>query len=306
MAAELITPLDYETGIPLPILPTKELDRHDPTTNWHHAWHANSAPELQGVGGRALRHSRVQLVRNVDHNHGNKEVGKLTYHDYYVGPPLPTDDDERYKLCIISAAGYVPDMAIDLWSGDGPSKVRMTAEQKAILQLPDQPRPMLEQDRSWVIRRATETYGRLEDPSISFDDFLNAQFVEFNEHRRRQAAFGLAHIVYQYDPLRAFLQQEVLSQDLSHIREVKVEEFLLTKDPERKLRLGRWLLGEAVRKSTAPIQEPYKNLHAAGKLHPRMPKNVSWLVLWKLGAGPQRSELVANHEAALKASLGVA
>jgi hypothetical protein len=306
MAAELITPMDEETGMPLPLLPTGILERDDSHTNWHHAWHPNSAPELEGLGGRALRHSRVQLVRDVDHNHGDKLKGKLTYHDHYVGPPLPSTDEDRLKLCVISAAGYIPDEAIDLWSRDGPTIVRMTPSQKHVLHEPEKPRPMNDQDKGWVMRRAHETYGQMEDSSVSFDTFLADRFAEFHEHRRRQAAFGLAHIVYQYDPLRAFLRQVVLSQDLSHVREARVDEFLHTTDLDRKLRLGRWLIGEAVHKSTDHIQVPYRQLYAAGKLHPQMPRDVNGLVVWKLGMRPKRNKLVVDHEAMLRAQLGIA
>lgn len=306
VAAELITPLDHETGIPLPILPTGVLERDDPNTNWHHAWHANSAPQLQGVGGRALRHSRVQLVRDIDHNHGDKEKGKLTYHDYYVGPPLPETDDERFRLCVIAAAGHVPDKAIDLWSADEPQVVTMTPAQKQILREPERPRPMNAQDRAWVTRRAKEAYGLLESPDSSFETFLADRFADFNQRRRQQAALTFAHLVYQYDPLRTFLRETVLEQDLSHVREARVDEFLYTKDEERRLRLGRWLLGEAVHKATDSVRLPYRRLHIAGSLHPGMPSEADGLVVWKLGARGKRNELVEMHKHRLRQQLGMA
>ncbi len=305
MAAELVTPLDDISGMPLPLLPTEMLDRENERTNWHHAWHANSAPQLQGIGGRALRHSRVQLVRDIDHNHGDRSQGKLTYHDHYIGPPLPTTDQERLKLCVIAAAGYVPDTAIDLWAKQGPRVVRMTTDQKSLLKLPEQPRPMNQQDHSWVLRKARDDYATVNGTAVNFEDFVSGRITDFNARRRKQAAFGLRHLVYQYDPLRAFLRQTVLEQDLSHVREARVDEFLHTTDDDRKLRLGRWLIGEAVKKSTDHIQAPYRELYAAGNLHPSMPRDVNGLVVWKLGMRRKRDELVSNYENRIKQSLGV-
>lgn len=306
MAAELITPLDHETGIPLPILPLGPLVIESRKTNWHHPWHAASAPELQTVGGQALRHSRVQLVRGVDHNQGDKDRGKLTYHDFYIGPPLPDNEQEQFRLCVLSAAGYVPDSAIDL-HGDEPRVQRMNHEQLAWLRKPAAPRKIRYQDETRLERRIKLglNSGALSgDP----DRLYQAARHELAERYRRQAAFGLHHLAYQYQPMRDFFRLMVLKQDLSDIRqsELKVEEFLLTRDNERKMRLGRWLLGQATRRSTDGIQQNYGLLFRLGKLHPLMPAEANSLVVFKLGDRRQRSKLVIEKEQQLRQSLGIA
>ncbi len=101
MAAEVVSPVDELTGMPLPILP---VDKNAPS-NWHHHFHPNNDPKLQGANGRALRYSRVQYVSKRLHDR---------YHKEFFGPPLPGDDSGRFLLIILSCAGYIPRQAIDV------------------------------------------------------------------------------------------------------------------------------------------------------------------------------------------------
>lgn len=305
MAAELITPLDEVSGMPLPILPQEFLSVHNPDiANWHHPWHAESAPQLQGLGGKALRHSRVQLVRATDHNMGDKRRGKLTYHDFYIGPPLPDDDGDKFDLCVIAAAGYVPEKAIDL-RGDEPTIKRMNKSELELLRTPANIKPLCPTDALRIKRRAVRDY-RSSKQSGACRNYVKQAFAEHRAKQEQQAGFGLHHLVYQYQPMRDFFRHYVLEQDLTDVHEVKIEEFLLTRDQARKERLGRWLLGQAVSRRTDSVQYPYQELRRAGKLHPRMPAEASVLVMYKLGAQEERVQLALQQEQRLREQLGIA
>lgn len=307
MAAELITPVDEVSGIPLPILPQELLPSDNPAkANWHHPWHASSAPELQTLGGKALRHSRVQLVRTTDHNEGDRTRGKLTYHDFYIGPKLPSDEPTQFNACVLACAGYIPERAIDL-RGDEPAEVIMTREQAGLLRLQAQPRSISIAEILRLRRKANDAHAQQEHPTLTRRQHVKTTLENFQAQRAMQAGFGLHHIVYRYEPMRDFFRSYVMSQDLSHLRnnELKVEEFLLTPNQDRKEHLGRWLLAQAVDKTTDTVRNSYTEMWAAERLHPRMPANANLLVLWKLGGREDRTQLVVEYEHELKSSLGL-
>lgn len=110
MAAEFTTPVCEVTGIPLPILPAQP--RFDGAVlapksyDIHHVWHPKRDVIAMGAGGLALRRSRVQRTDWHLHHDG--------YHDVFDGPKLPTEEDELFRLTVLSAAGVVPRQAIDL------------------------------------------------------------------------------------------------------------------------------------------------------------------------------------------------
>ncbi len=303
MAAELITPVDELTGIPLPILPLEFLDHNSSQANWHHPWHANSAPELQGLGGRALRHSRVQLVRATDHNYKDK-TGRPNYHNFYIGPELPTDTRKQFELCVIAAAGYMPDMAIDLRSGE-PVVVPMSDVELTLLRTPAKAKPVTKADKIRLRRRITQEYDPEEQVGSRRQSYKQA-LNNLRDHQVKQASFGFHHMVYQYQPMRDFFQQLVVEQEVEGINETQVEEFLLTKNIEAKQKLGQQLLELAVHQTADQVEEPYKVLRRAGKFHPKMPEVASKLVLYKLGTHEERDKLAATRALALGARLGIA
>lgn len=303
MAAELITPMDEMSGIPLPILPQEYLPMGKPDiANWHHPWHAESAPELQGLGGKALRHSRVQLVRATDHNMGDKRRGKLTYHDFFVGPPLPTTDDERFRLCVISAAGYVPDEAIDL-RGDEPKITFMDEAQIELLRMQAQPRRVQTADVRRLERRAARDFRSLRRSGGS--KRVQEMTDELQQKYDRQASFGLHHVIYQYQPMRDFFRKHVAEQGLENIPETTVEEFLRTPQQVKKEQLGSFILKTAVEQTTDPVRSQYQNLRLAGKLHPSMPDDARDLVLYKLGNWESRQKLAERWGVELGRRLGI-
>jgi hypothetical protein len=148
MSAEHPTPTDEITGIPLSVAPPSErLPRDDPNiANWHHLWHPSTARQLQSLSGQALRSSRVQLLPVTDHN-----IGTETYHHYYIGPPLPDEDDmdTQFKFCVLACAGYVPDRVIDLHSRNEPFTRTMTSAERTAFSVSPWPQKVQARDITW-------------------------------------------------------------------------------------------------------------------------------------------------------------
>jgi hypothetical protein len=115
------TPVDTFSGVPLPLAPIEGGSwptRQEITDN--HAWHGKKhEPLLLGIGGEALRSSRVQEVDYARHT---------WYHDNFRGPDLPGNDEERLRPIILAAAGYVPDRAISFDRNGEPRLVKLPPE----------------------------------------------------------------------------------------------------------------------------------------------------------------------------------
>ncbi len=117
MAAEMITPVDAETGIPFPLAPRADLPpvpaRGERNTqrdaDQHHPFHPRAALVGASLSEQALRDCRVQWADYDDHHY--------RYHPNFVGPPLPVDETERFRTVTFAAAGYIPGTVIGFWQG---------------------------------------------------------------------------------------------------------------------------------------------------------------------------------------------
>lgn len=108
MRVEVDMPVDDRTGIPHPMLPPPDriLTRtKSGEIDLNHAFHPRMDVLLQGVGGLAVRHCRVQLVPWHDHHN--------VYHRAYYGPPLPETVHAQFRTVVFAAAGYIPEFAVD-------------------------------------------------------------------------------------------------------------------------------------------------------------------------------------------------
>lgn len=122
MTEGLITPIDHLSGLPLSILSADEsASRFSP--DLHHPFHPKKDPLLEGLGGQALRHCRVQRVRYETHHYD--------YHQNYEGPELPTTDAERFRLVVMATAGYIPRQALALHKNREPRIVDFSERARA-------------------------------------------------------------------------------------------------------------------------------------------------------------------------------
>lgn len=123
MAAVERVPVDEETGIPFLFAPHHNYKRlmHGPEgfADWNHNFFPRKHHLLFGLGGLAIRHSRVQRVVRAQHNE---------FHKIYERAPLPDNDTDRFKIVVPVAAGYVPDRALTFVKGE-PKIVQMNREQ---------------------------------------------------------------------------------------------------------------------------------------------------------------------------------
>jgi hypothetical protein len=126
MAAELITPADQLTGMPLPILnPSMTRTYASPVykADWHHSFHPSSSEILKDTpGGVALRNCRAQRVHYGVHHYD--------YHRIFKGPDIPQSEDEQFRLVVLAAAGYVPEEALTFDRKGNPSIIHMNAKQR--------------------------------------------------------------------------------------------------------------------------------------------------------------------------------
>jgi hypothetical protein len=252
MAAELVTPTDEYTGLPLAIAPKCEPLLFNPAddADYHHGWHPSNAPLFKTVAGLALRNSWMQYIEKDLHNEG-----PFRYHRFFAGPELPTKESDIYGRIVLACAGYVPDQVIDLSTEDP------------------------------FARRATATE------------------VKFLRMRNDIDPFGYRYLRYGYDPIRVFFQDYALQQDLTHIRSSTIDEFLCTRDIEKKLKIGKFLLWNASAQATASIRDKYVDLARRELLHPEMPKDPKPLARWKLGSEQRiKEQLIPRLEIKLAAA----
>ena len=285
MAAELLTPVDEATDMPLPVrLPAEEiLSKNSPETNWHHHFHSSSDPALQTLGGNALRSSRLQLVPAYLHNAGKAEN---VYHRIFKGPPLPGADDQekQFELCILAAAGYLPAQAIDMESNDPTIPVNLSSQELNLFRHSPAPSRITDRD---VERHSSA----MQLPPRQAWRALTVQ-------RKRQADFGYHHFKYSYEPMRAFFKEFILNQDVD-ISDRAIKRFLSAKDMAKRQALGDTILSKTADQTTLGLRQKYAELHQGGRLHPRMPETPDRLVFRKLGNHFQRASLLPGLETRL-------
>lgn len=302
MAAELISPVDELTGMPLVVAPPlEELPRNDPRiANWHHIYHASTSPELQTLGGAALRNSRVELLPLKWHN-----TGRQNYHSYYIGPPLPAadDSDTQFRLCVLACAGYLPEKVIDLNSGE--PVVRLMNEDELYY---FRKSPLPERVSSFDIKRyMANTINALPEPvTIGVMRNLKKEAYEILTKRKiTNAQYAYNNLRYAYEPIREFFKVYALSQPIDHIPLSTIDEFLHTDVIERRREIGHWLLAKQSEVATESFSGQYKQAFKAGLLHPLMPPRPDNLVKHKLGGTiyrenkifPQLAERLASQAA---------
>jgi hypothetical protein len=99
---ELSYPTDKLTGLPYPVIPYEKFVQVD--TN-HAVFHSDN-PLLQGLGGQAVRYSRVQEMDRAEH--------EILHDRYHAIACLPETADEQFEYCVWASLDDIPPYAVDL------------------------------------------------------------------------------------------------------------------------------------------------------------------------------------------------
>jgi hypothetical protein len=234
VAAELVTPVDELTGLPLPLAPSESpLPFNQPEqADWHHHFHPRRNPLLAGVGGIAVRNCRLQLANWREHH--------INYHGSFIGPPIPTTPEKQFETVVLAYAGAVPEHAIDV-TRRKPRIVPIMPEQR---------------DRLW--------------------------------HSGELRAAGSDSII------RGFLASYTIEQNLSHLSESIIDEFLNTEVDERRRYLGHLLLAKAIEKATEPIDMKYRRAWKSSLIDPVLPAKSPSFVTVALGPPRRRYKIISQ------------
>lgn len=110
-------------------------------------------------------------------------------------------------------------------------------------------------------------------------------------HRRNN--FDYRYFRYGYDPIRRFFAKYVLEQNLTEILPQRtIDEFLYSRNPNRRSELGRTIIEAAASSATEHIDPAYDLFRQNQQLHELMPPDPHTLVVYKLGNPKQQEELV--------------
>ena len=215
------SPVDEITGVPLVLHPLgNRRDRHKYSDDKHHPWHPKNDPLVKTgtLGGEALRSSRVQ-VASYDMHH-------LDYHRRFYGPELPSEDTERFKLIVLTAAGYIPDQAIIFGRSDNTYTKKLSSKDR--IKLWDTGRVRV--DSPEVVRKFLKEYSFNQDFSdikeSTIDEFLNTN----NSTKKWELGnLLIANSVYKATvPLRGIFEQAYKSELIPTNRTKRVTKFVLS------------------------------------------------------------------------------
>lgn len=246
MSAELLqTPVDEFSGVPYCFAAPESLApvaakgaNLDRRGDWNHMFpkyevKTSDSPVLQDdLAKLALISARVQWVDYDQHHY--------VYNPQFVGPPHPQDEEALATTLVMTEAGFVPEMAIDL-SGSEPRVVGQTLAQR-------------------------------------HEFWLSGQVRAWDVVAVRKWLFGY-----------------VFRQEVDHIRESELDEFLHTFNLERRIHLGHCLAAKMVERAVEPIDAVYSTARKQGLLPVAATANIRDFVKPRLtpgkGFGPVFSAL---------------
>lgn len=214
------SPVDDLTGVPLILHPDENSrDRHIYPDDKHHPWHPKNSPLVKTgtAGGEALRASRVQVA--------SYDVHHLEYHRNYFGPELPTDDASRFKLIVLTAAGYIPERAIVFNRPRKPSTKKLGSEER--LRIWDN--NVVRVDSPDAVRTFLKEYSFNQDFSdlkeSAIDEFLNTK----NAVKRWELGnVLLANSVYKATmPVRQIFEKAYKSELIPPAHTKRVTKFVM-------------------------------------------------------------------------------
>lgn len=114
------------------------------------------------------------------------------------------------------------------------------------------------------------------------------------------------NFTYHNEFIREFFKQYALARDWSYLRESTIEEFLTSRDLERRRYLGHFILAKAIEMATDDIQQNYLTAFKEGLLHPQAPHNPRDIVKKKITPRKHKERLFKDMESVLAEHLGIA
>ena len=196
------SPVEAETGVPLPILST----RRSGSTDYHHASFYGEVYKQQ-LEHRAVRYSRLQNVSKWAHT---------MYHQQFDGTAYPVDEHDAFKQTILNCAGYVP-----------PYGIHIKGKELIVRALNPKEKTALRGPFSFI----TESYGHGRgDQRKSIGQFIMyyalAQEIDFGKHIEVEEFLSLTPNVLEKKPelwerkfaLGMKLTHEVISGSLDPVR----------------------------------------------------------------------------------------
>lgn len=115
--------------------------------------------------------------------------------------------------------------------------------------------------------------------------------VRLTEEERARLHAGALRVGSKVS-MRSFFIEYMLDQDMTHISESKIDEFLYSKSNARKRYLGQWLLSQATYQATEPIRRFYTHAHNQGLIPPHFTRKPANLVKRQLGRVHQTQAIV--------------
>ena len=263
-------PADARTGVPLPLAPVYDLSNMKPQAiQEHHLWYPRLSPQLRTLGGMALRVSLIQKVHMQYHNQGKE---KAFHHIFGPGVKVPEDIREQVGLCVVQAAGYLPDMVVDTSHGEPLVRAMKTWERNR-LQKPDQfVSPSYRQVVSYRNKWLPEA------------KLCHAKSVLI-DNLKSQSELSYRDLHYGYDALKK-LFTDYVTDILQQNKNRDLKRFTSTKCYASGLRAIEDAVSIAARQATVgglPLNLVYKNLQSEGMLHPKMLGSAEAMLLYKIG-----------------------
>jgi hypothetical protein len=130
--------------------------------------------------------------------------------------------------------------------------------------------------------------GYIPEEAISFSGDSPERVALSSELRFRMQQSGELRIA-THDSMRKFMKRFISKQDLSHLKEGIIEEFMLTSDDERAKELGQLLLAKAVEVASEPFNPAYTEAKRKGLILPSITSKLSQFILNNLGNLNQRN-----------------
>lgn len=277
-----------ETGIPLLIAPSKDAaSLASDQKSLHHLVYPKTHPLLQGIVGRALKLSRMQVLPNTLHNDGSETAFHTLYGDGIVLPETP---EEKLGFILLCLTRYMPDTIVDTTGGDTMTR-RMYPWERRYFSSTNEPVPVKYEDVT-VFRNKSR-------PNLSLKQAKD-ELLALRGANAKESFAGFHHSNgYVVEPIRDF----VLAQSVSELNKTLMRKFMLYGEPEIGMTLLEHAAKEAANRATIKgraFAAVYGQMRNDGRISDAMPVGAPEFVVAKLGTPAGRMALLPVLQARLK------